>query len=99
MRAYRKADIRRLATEAYELEARVVEGKLRYDENRECWMVGDTSLEEWGAKSAGKEITLILIPDEPDRPMEKRTCRTCGREYIGSSCPHCREVRFRLRGH
>jgi rubrerythrin len=28
----------------------------------------------------------------------RRTCRTCGNEYEGPSCPHCEAVRSRLRG-
>ena len=27
-----------------------------------------------------------------------RTCRTCGNEYKGRTCPHCEAVRRRLRG-
>jgi hypothetical protein len=33
-----------------------------------------------------------------ERPIDPRTCRTCGREYYGIECPHCRDARIRLRG-
>jgi hypothetical protein len=60
--------------------------------------VGNQPLEEWLARNEGEDVTLILIPNEGSRPMEMETCQTCGREYVGTHCPHCREVRYRLRG-
>ncbi|MGC9347035.1 MAG: hypothetical protein ACP5JG_02760 [Anaerolineae bacterium] len=62
-------------------------------------MVGDTSLEEWVARHEDEDVTVIMLSMDEGRPLEKRTCRTCGRDYIGFECPHCREVRIRLRGY
>ncbi len=98
MRAYRKANIRQLTSEAYQLEGRVTEGVLRRNPEDGRWMVGSTPLNSWLERNEGEDVTLILIPAESERPMEKQICGTCGREYVGSSCPYCREVRFRLRG-
>lgn len=98
MRAYRKANIRQLTNEAYQLEGRVAQGKLHRNPEDGRWMVGNTPLNEWFEQNQDEDVSLILIPTESKAPMEKQTCRTCGREYIGSSCPYCREVRFRLRG-
>ena len=28
-----------------------------------------------------------------ERPVDPRVCRTCGREYFGLECPHCRGLR------
>ena len=49
------------------------------------------------ANQRGEERTIIgVIGDE--RPVDPRVCRTCGREYYGLECPHCRDARMRLRG-
>ncbi len=99
MRAARKAQIRRLTLEAYQIEGKVARGILHRAPEDGRWMVGDTSLDEWLAQNEGQDITAILIPTESDRQLETRVCRTCGREYSDTSCPYCREVRLRLRGH
>ncbi|MGC9398201.1 MAG: hypothetical protein ACP5HM_03595 [Anaerolineae bacterium] len=98
MGVYRKVSIRQLASDAYQLEGRVTQGRLHRNPEDGRWMVNDTSLNEWLARNAEEDVTLILVPTESKHPMEKKTCRTCGREYLGSHCPYCREVRFRLRG-
>ncbi|WP_448591287.1 hypothetical protein [Thermoflexus hugenholtzii] len=93
----RKASVLELATAAYELEARVLRGLLHRDpEGR--WRVGETPLEEWLSAYEGQEAVLILASLSEDAPLPTRVCRTCGREYVGWDCPHCREVRRRLRG-
>ena len=49
-------------------------------------------------RAAGQELGLAVAAIEPDAAkVYTRTCRTCGREYEGASCPHCDEVRRRLR--
>lgn len=98
MGAYRKASIRQLTSDAYQLEGRSAQGRLHRDPEEGRWMVGDVTLNEWLARNESQDVTLILVPTESQQPMEKKVCRTCGREYIGSHCPYCREVRFRLRG-
>lgn len=98
MRAIRKADIRRLATEVYKLDGRTLEGVLRRDPVDGRLTINGVVLEEWLACDEGQEISLFTIPAESSQPMEVQVCNTCGREYRGSSCPHCREVRYRLRG-
>lgn len=98
MRAIRKADIRRLAVEVYQLDGRTLEGILRRDSVDGRVTINGVAIEEWLAREEGKEVSLLLIPTESERPMDVQTCNTCGREYSGASCPHCREVRYRLRG-
>ncbi len=98
MGAARKAEIRRLTSEAYQMEGRVTQGILRRDPEDNRWMVGNTSLDDWLARHEGQDVTAILIPTESDHSQETKVCRTCGREYVGASCPYCREVRLRLRG-
>ncbi len=98
MPAYRKASIRELTQAAARLDGRFVQGVLRKDSDSGTWMIGNTSLDEWVRRDDGEEVTVILMSMEEGRPLEKRTCRTCGREYIGYECSHCREIRYRLRG-
>ncbi|MCS6962737.1 hypothetical protein [Thermoflexus sp.] len=93
----RKASVLELATAAYELEARVLRGPLRRDADGRWW-VGETSVEEWLSAYEGHEAVLILASLSEETPVAPRVCRTCGREYVGWDCPHCREVRRRLRG-
>ena len=98
MTVYRKASIRELTQAASTLDGRFVQGVLHRDEESGAWMVGATSLDAWVARHDGEEVSLILLSMEQDRPLEKQTCRTCGRDYAGYECPHCREIRYRLRG-
>ncbi len=98
MPAYRKAAIRELAADAYELSAGVLQGRLRRDPDTGNWMVGEIRLEEWIAKYQDEEIVLIVTSLDDDRPMPPKVCRTCGTEYRGTHCPRCREARIRLRG-
>ena len=93
----RKATVLELATYAYELEAGVLRGLLERNQDG-SWTVEGTPLDEWLATYRGQELVLIAASLEDDRPLNVRTCRTCGREYQGVECPHCRRARRRLRG-
>lgn len=93
----RKATVLELATHAYELEAGVLRGVLERMPDG-SWEINGTAIEEWLAPYKGKEIVFIAASLEDDRPMKDKVCRTCGRDYQGVECPHCREVRRRLRG-
>ena len=46
----------------------------------------------------GQEIVIIAASLNDERPVDPRVCRTCGREYFGLECGHCRDARMRLRG-
>lgn len=98
MPAYRKASIRELTQAAARLDGNFTQGALHRDEETGEWMVGSTKLDEWVARHEGEEVTLILLSMDEGRPMDRRVCRTCGREYVGYECAHCREIRLRLRG-
>lgn len=98
MPAHRKASIRDLASGAYELGSRVVEGRLRRHPGSGEWMIGERTLDAWLAEYDGQEVLLIATSLEDDRPMPKKVCRTCGMEFRGIECPRCREARIRLRG-
>lgn len=97
MRAMRNASIRELASAAYELEGRVVQGVLRRNPEG-VWMIGSTPLDDWLSRDEGDEIMVVSLALNRDTGMEKKTCRSCGRDYVGVECPTCREARIRLRG-
>lgn len=98
MPAYRKASIRELTQAAARLDGHFVQGQLRKDPESGKWMVGQTTLDEWVARHDQEDVTMILLSMDEGRELEKRVCRTCGRDYIGYECPYCRETRLRLRG-
>jgi hypothetical protein len=98
MGAFRKASIRQVASEAYELDGRVAQGRVHQDPQTGRWKINNIDLEIWLEEQADEDVTLILIPTQSEEPSETKTCRTCGRDYRGAQCPYCREVRFRLRG-
>lgn len=98
MPAQRRASIRELATAAYELDSGVIEGRIRRDAQEGTWRIGDTPLQDWLSKYEGQEIVLIVASLDDDRPLPTKVCRTCGTEFRGVECPHCREARIRLRG-
>jgi hypothetical protein len=99
MPAYRKASIRDLTKAAYKLDGRFMDGVVHQDPESGRWMVGDTPIEEWLRQHEDREVTLIVLEMESDRPMASKVCQTCGRTYTDVACPHCREIRIRLRGH
>ena len=92
----RKASVLDMATAAYELDASVKRGVLQQVEGR--WTVMGADIDDWLRQFDGQEVVLIAASLSDDRPLAPRTCGTCGRDFVGIECPHCREVRIRLRG-
>jgi hypothetical protein len=91
-----RTDALNLSTTAYEMGADILRGLLEKSSAASGWMIGDSSLNEWLEKYKGQELILIVAPvGSPS--TAKQVCGTCGREYTGNQCPHCREVRQRLR--
>ncbi|MCR4405300.1 MAG: hypothetical protein NUW24_00015 [Anaerolineae bacterium] len=86
---------RELANRAYDVGASVLRGPLTIAE--EGLTVGETDILEWLKGHVGQEVILIAASIGEDEGR-RRTCRICGREYEGLECPHCREIRLRLRG-
>jgi hypothetical protein len=97
MTTIRRAAILKMATAAYEMDLDVANGILSRDVNGH-WQIGDRNLEEWLMAHEGEELVLILGSLADDRPVQTRTCRTCGRDYTEIECPYCRASRIRLRG-
>ncbi len=98
MPAYRKASIREVSSSAYELGGRVLQGILRRNPQDGTVKISETAILDWLSRYEGQEVALILLPVEEEVPLDVRSCRTCGRDYVGSECPTCKEARIRLRG-
>lgn len=98
MPAYRKASIRELTSDTYEVGGYVLQGVLHRHPENEQWMVDKTNLDDWLNRHVGQEVVVLLIPWESEQVMETRVCQVCGREFVGLECPTCREARIRLRG-
>ncbi|MCP5094706.1 MAG: hypothetical protein GY943_04050 [Chloroflexi bacterium] len=98
MNALRRAAILKLASSAYEMNLDVMNGVLSQDENGR-WLIGSQNLNDWLTQHMGEELVLVLGSTTDERPVQTRTCRTCGRDYTDLDCPTCRANRIRLRGH
>ena len=97
MSTIRRAAIFRMAAAAYEIDLEVMKGRVRQDDNGR-WHIGEHDLHALLAKFEGEELMFICGSLEDERPVQTRTCRTCGRDYTDTECPHCRANRIRLRG-
>jgi hypothetical protein len=97
MDTVRRAAILKLAAAAYEMGLDVINGLVRQDEQGQ-WHVDEHDLARWLAEHMGEEVVIILGSLADKRPVQTRTCRTCGRDYTDLECPYCRASRIRLRG-
>ncbi|GAB4278797.1 MAG: hypothetical protein Kow0080_30650 [Candidatus Promineifilaceae bacterium] len=97
MSSIRRATLLRLASAAYEMDLEVMNGIVRQDENGR-WYISEHDLTTWLTAHQGEELVLVLGSLADERPVQTRTCRTCGRDYTELECPHCRANRIRLRG-
>ena len=88
----------KLSSTAHELGAEALRGTLAQNEAGH-WTIGYIEIESWLSRYDGQELVLAVAAIDQDTHMTYiRTCRTCGREYEGLTCPHCEAVRRRLRG-
>lgn len=97
MQNVRRSIILRLSAAAYEMNLDVASGLLTRSDNGR-WTIGGRDLDTWLNEHEGQEVALIMGSLEDDRPVQTRTCRTCGRDYTDLECPYCRASRIRLRG-
>lgn len=95
--ALSKAAALRLASNAMDSGAVALRGLLSLDDDGD-FVVGDRNLSEWLSRYLDQQVIVILAPLDTDSYNEIRQCGVCGRDYEGSECPHCAEVRARLRG-
>jgi len=93
-----RASALRLASTARDLGAEALRGTLEQSPSGR-WMVGHIDIESWLSRHEGQELVLAVAAIDQETSMEyTRTCRTCGNEYTGRTCPHCEAIRRRLRG-
>jgi hypothetical protein len=95
--ALSKESALRLAGNAMDVGAVALRGSLSLARDGQ-FTVGDRNLSEWLSRYAGEEVIVILAPVDSTHYDQVRECGVCGRDYEGSECPHCAEVRYRLRG-
>ena len=93
----RKATVLELASAAYDMDASVKRGVLLKDAEGH-WTIGGEDLTAWLDQFSAQVAVLIAASLRDHRPVKPRTGGTCGREYFGLECPHCRDARIRLRG-
>ena len=98
MSGLRRATIHKLALTAQEAGLDVMSGSLHSDDEGH-WIINGQSLTSWLVKHTGEEVVIVLGSAADERPVDVRTCRTCGRDYADLECPYCRANRIRLRGH
>jgi rubrerythrin len=94
-----KANALKLASTAHDLGAEALRGRLQQNEAGH-WTIGFVEIESWLSRHAGYELVLAVAAIEAESgagTAYTRTCRTCGREYEGATCPHCEAVRRRFR--
>ena len=93
-----RASALQLATDARDVGAEALRGILEQNDLGR-WTVGHIEVESWLSRHEGEEMVLIVAVIDQKTPMAYvRTCRTCGNDYEGNTCPHCEAVRRRLRG-
>lgn len=93
-----RANALQLASAARDLGAEALRGLLEQNDNGR-WTVGHIEVEGWLSRHEGYELVLTVAAIDQETPMTyTRTCRTCGDDYEGRTCPHCEQVRRRLRG-
>ena len=98
MTSVARATALKLASTAHELGAEALRGTLEQNAAGR-WTVGHIEVESWLSRYAGQELVLAAAAiDEETLMVYIRACRTCGRDYEGRTCPHCEQVRRRLRG-
>lgn len=92
-----KSEAGNLAEKAMQVGALVLRGRLTRDGDSGDFVISDTSLEETLGRYEGREVIVIIAPLDTFDTGELHVCPTCGREYYGTECPHCREIRRRFR--
>ena len=93
-----RANALKLAEKARDMGAEALRGLLEQNDAGR-WTVGHIGVEGWLSRYEGQEVIVIAVPIDQQTPMTyTRTCRTCGNDYEGRTCPHCEQVRRRLRG-
>ncbi len=95
--AISKGSALRLAGNAMEMGAVALRGLLSQESDGQ-YTVGDRNLSEWLNRYTDQQVVVIMAPVDTTEHDQVRQCGVCGRDYEGTECPHCAQVRARLRG-
>lgn len=105
-RSARQSALRRVIHSAQELDFDVMQGRLFKSAENGRWQIGSHDLVDWLEAHIGEEIVSLLgradrvgrTSAEDPYQFDTQTCRKCGRDFIDTDCPHCRNNRRRIRG-
>lgn len=92
-----KSTALRLASDAMDMGAVALRGTLSLEHDGQV-AVGTRNLTEWLSHYMDQEVIVIIASIDTNVEDEIRQCGVCGRDYRGAECPHCAQVRARLRG-
>jgi hypothetical protein len=92
-----RRDARNLSADGAKVGAIVLGGRLVKEGDR--YVINKTDITALLDELVEQNIVLVFGQvAEQDKNSIVHTCLTCGREYTSSECPHCANVRSRLRG-
>ena len=92
-----KTVARKLAKNGLESGARVFRGVVKV--GPAGIEIDGKDLSAWLAQYDNSELLIIAAPImNRDDEAAVKTCYTCGRDYVGETCPACAGARARLRG-
>ena len=92
-----RRDARNLSADGSKVGAVVLGGRLVKEGDR--YVINKTDVTTLLDELLEQNIVLVFgAVAEQDQRTIVHTCLTCGREYTGSECAHCANVRSRLRG-
>ena len=91
-----RSDARKLSMDAAKMGATTLGGLLV--KNGDRFFINKTDVTQHLENLLQQNVVLVIGTVHDDVKERLRTCLTCGRDYTGSECPRCANVRSRLRG-
>jgi hypothetical protein len=92
-----RRDARNLSADGAKIGAIVLGGRLIKEGDH--YLINKTDVTALLEELIDQNVILVFGQvAEQDLRSLVHSCLTCGREYTGSECPHCANVRSRLRG-
>jgi hypothetical protein len=91
-----RSEARNLSANAARVGARVLGGQLVKEGDH--FVINKTDVTKLLETLTDQNVILIVSQVRDEKKEQVKTCLTCGRNYTGPECPHCAQVRARLRG-
>lgn len=99
MSRYRRSEILKMAANAHALNLQVIQGRVEKSaETAAALTINSHDLLAWLAAHDGQEVIVMLGTLADETEVASKSCRKCGRDYIGLECGHCQQQRQRIRG-